>query len=949
MTTPFDTDGTTIADMSELLLTGPTSVPKLIQELKSSAQYKDNPMLKVLIPIISKGKGKDSIKPETGSLDTLLSNELTYKGWLELFNVDYKGINIGEALIYVALLQDGFNASPMNFLSLAPAQKYAELVQIVLENSKAVEDNMADYYTAFWAANSNDKQLIGRKATLFPFFGQQILKNEYLKTPNSELKKLREKGTKIYNNIPRLKYAAQSSTGESSTITLSKFYGDRNFEENQSGTFYGTPSYFEFLKEVNALPVTPYQALNELNILPDIEEMDELGIDENSDNTVITDEKTSDSFYKGDILPTENTIFVFGSNPEGRHGLGAAKLAKEKFGAIYGQGEGLQGKSYALPTKDLRVKKNSGFKSISPDKITDNIKKLYSVALQNPTKEFKIGYRNTTEKSLNGYTGLEMIEMFNNAGIPPSNILFSEEWVKTNKLTFSTITDGKTAIFVDNENNNDFIVKPDVKELFASNPELANAVYEVAGFSNLLSLEAILKEYTIEELKQGVTLRSLQNKIEEKDFETIKRAYNYLKSEEKYRHIKNSNEQIESKLEELREELRQAKETKVGSVLTIINDDNNSEYKVRVIEINKYSDYAILKVKTAKNKEYTIRVESDGSTKTGFIEDFVFKATDTIDTEAIKSEINNLKSQLQELKSDYSDYYIDYFENHNQISPQQKQQAQQLYSQYLNTIFPNSKVKDVVYHGSKNEFEVFSKEHIGKNLTGETDSFSFSSSKIVAETYRDSFSTGENTIELAQSFFEDNADILFKEGTNFSKDSKIALEGIKKLYPDLTSYESIEKQKQKQLEFISLFDTPTLYLSILDIKTPVIRDAKGQSKVEFKDELSKLSDLKNYDARIIKNINDWGLADLYQVFNPEQIHILGSKQDIEGFKEFIKTSENLLDDEENSTIFVDNQTNTALDRDKVWEANKDILVAKGISREDLDGESDASIENLIKC
>ena len=212
----------------------------------------------------------------------------------------------------------------------------------------------------------------------------------------------------------------------------------------------------------------------------------------------------------------------------------------------------------------------------------------------------------------------------------------------------------------------------------------------------------------------------------------------------------------------------------------------------------------------------------------------------------------------------------------------------QQYSRYLSTIFPDSKVKDIVYHGSKNEFEVFSKEHIGKNLTGETDSFSFSSSKIVAETYRDSFSTGENTIELAQSFFEDNADILFKEGTNFSKDSKIALEGIKKLYPDLTSYESIEKQKQKQLEFISLFDTPTLYLSILDIKTPVIRDAKGQSKVEFKDELSKLSDLKNYDARIIKNINDWGLADLYQVFNPEQIHILGSKQDIKGFKEFIK-------------------------------------------------------------
>ena len=41
-----------------------------------------------------------------------------------------------------------------------------------------------------------------------------------------------------------------------------------------------------------------------------------------------------------------------------------------------------------------------------------------------------------------------------------------------------------------------------------------------------------------------------------------------------------------------------------------------------------------------------------------------------------------------------------------QITPQQKQQAQQLYSQYLNTIFPDSKVKDIVYHGSRNKEKV---------------------------------------------------------------------------------------------------------------------------------------------------------------------------------------------------------------------------------------------------
>ena len=46
----------------------------------------------------------------------------------------------------------------------------------------------------------------------------------------------------------------------------------------------------------------------------------------------------------------ENEIFVFGSNLEGMHGGGAALLAYEKFGAVWGQGTGLQGKSYGIPT-----------------------------------------------------------------------------------------------------------------------------------------------------------------------------------------------------------------------------------------------------------------------------------------------------------------------------------------------------------------------------------------------------------------------------------------------------------------------------------------------------------------------------------------------------------------------------------------------------------------------
>ena len=45
-----------------------------------------------------------------------------------------------------------------------------------------------------------------------------------------------------------------------------------------------------------------------------------------------------------------NEIFVFGSNLNGYHSGGAARIAMERFGAVWGQGVGLQGQSYAIPT-----------------------------------------------------------------------------------------------------------------------------------------------------------------------------------------------------------------------------------------------------------------------------------------------------------------------------------------------------------------------------------------------------------------------------------------------------------------------------------------------------------------------------------------------------------------------------------------------------------------------
>jgi hypothetical protein len=57
-------------------------------------------------------------------------------------------------------------------------------------------------------------------------------------------------------------------------------------------------------------------------------------------------------FHKDGTLPQNGEVFVFGSNLAGIHGAGAAKIAHQKFGAIYGAGMGLMGRSWAIPTKD---------------------------------------------------------------------------------------------------------------------------------------------------------------------------------------------------------------------------------------------------------------------------------------------------------------------------------------------------------------------------------------------------------------------------------------------------------------------------------------------------------------------------------------------------------------------------------------------------------------------
>ena len=109
-------------------------------------------------------------------------------------------------------------------------------------------------------------------------------------------------------------------------------------------------------------------------------------------------------------------IFVFGSNLAGRHGKGAALCARQKHGAIYGQGVGLQGCSYGIPTKDENIK-TLGLLSIK-----FYVDEFLLFALAHPNMTFnvtKIGC------GLAGYTEDQIAPMFVDA---PENCILPDGW-----------------------------------------------------------------------------------------------------------------------------------------------------------------------------------------------------------------------------------------------------------------------------------------------------------------------------------------------------------------------------------------------------------------------------------------------------------------------------------------------------------------------------------------
>lgn len=109
-------------------------------------------------------------------------------------------------------------------------------------------------------------------------------------------------------------------------------------------------------------------------------------------------------------------IFVFGSNLAGRHGKGAALEARLHHGAIYGQGIGLQGRSYAIPTKDASLR------TLNLPTITQHVATFIRFARDNQSLIFNV---TRIGCGLAGYKDQHIAPMFKDA---PNNCILDQRW-----------------------------------------------------------------------------------------------------------------------------------------------------------------------------------------------------------------------------------------------------------------------------------------------------------------------------------------------------------------------------------------------------------------------------------------------------------------------------------------------------------------------------------------
>ena len=218
------------------------------------------------------------------------------------------------------------------------------------------------------------------------------------------------------------------------------------------------------------------------------------------------------------------------------------------------------------------------------------------------------------------------------------------------------------------------------------------------------------------------------------------------------------------------------------------------------------------------------------------------------------------------------------------------------YSKYLDTVFPNSKVKDIVFHSTigtwyrTDKFRSTAK----KNTVNPSNKYGFWFGS------NDKLTRLFNTIDLSQfyiTYLYDDYSVLEKKFNILQKQYNLTDEEKEAMVKEFYKYAN-EQEYNRRNDTRRHYPLPksSTLAAILDMKKPAQGDTyvfAGKTRGHSEDSLNYLISLGG-DSVILPQIKDGGPGGdefekgiNYVVKSPRQIHVLGSKKDIEGFKKFV--------------------------------------------------------------
>ncbi len=328
--------------------------------------------------------------------------------------------NLYEDLLTVSLFQTGVVQSPSSFYNLIPHKDTAEIFNNAL---KGMDATTMDYVKGIMENIGNKLSNLKTMSFDFPNLPNTI------KMEGSEIKA--SEGYDFIKVNGAYASAIYQRTGEDVYTMLNK-NNDNNLFYNYTAKAQNIGVQDEYDDYDDNRPSDDEIAYMQAN-QPQVTQQD-----------VVVREYTPENITT--LKPNE--VFVFGSNTEGRHGLGAALTAKKEFGAKYGQAKGPQGQSYAVRTKMYQDGKLVEYNNLTEENkkqmdlmTIEDLRDLRFEALKNPDKKYYVTLLGT---KLAGRTVQQMKDFFqrmdSRLGIP-DNIILPKEFEVREQVELKTKQD----------------------------------------------------------------------------------------------------------------------------------------------------------------------------------------------------------------------------------------------------------------------------------------------------------------------------------------------------------------------------------------------------------------------------------------------------------------------------------------------------------------------------